>query len=208
MFDEARTEVDLAVQEAQKNRRFLGKRLRALISEEWYPKAKYLGSNESLYRKHLFRADQFLDGDLGIDRVLVEFVNSKRKMLHFISMDGRAGFLQYGRLTPKVSIGDILEIRFKGALQSGLNHAVFIRPVTTDLKNNTFFKHIHGTLRFDSRSTYGKIGDVSVHPSLIRGFHLADGMQVEGIAIRYHHKVKGEIGWKAHVLSRISPERV
>jgi hypothetical protein len=201
LYDEARTEVDIAVQAAKHEQRFTGTRLKGLMAEEWYAKAKNLGSNDRLYRDHLFRADDYLDGDNGKHSVLVEFVNSRRKILHFITRDGNSGYLKYGRLASTVCIGDILAVRFRGGVKAGLNHALSIGKGSNDRSDTAFFMPVRGSLHIDTKSSYGRIGDVWVHQSIIRGAHLTHGMNVEGTAIKFFNPTRGEFGWKALSLS-------
>lgn len=202
MYDEARTELEHLMESDIERRNGLSKNVKELLLETWYPKAKSLGTNDKLYKEYIYHAEDFLDGELGKHTVVVEFVNRKRKILHFVAPGPIAGFLKYGIFIESVSIGDVIDIRFKGGMKNGLNQALSIALTQEKSTVRGLFRSMRGILKRQTGILDGRIGNILIKEKMIRMHHLSEGMKLDVKAVRYFDRKKECFGWKAFVLNQ------
>lgn len=196
-YDEARTEIDIVIRYLQNDGKAISKLLTKHIQSPWYVASRDLSTNASLYKSKIFKADDFLDGNPEKSPIMVEFVNTRRKILYFITEGGITGFFKYERHITKVSVGDKLLVRFRGKAKKGINLALSVEKTDSEQMFSQFLKPINGTLELSTLTGAGWIGDVHVSKSIVLGSHLSPGLQVEGTAIMSYNRRKNAFGWKA-----------
>ena len=195
-YNEAKTEIDLLVKSRIENGFRIPGEIINWQSQEWYKSASLQRSNIEFYKKFIPEAESILFCDIPEETIIVEFVNSDRKILNFISSESKFGFIKYDRFFRDVKIGETLKVRFQGGSNQGM-HQVY-----TAIKNidNTFkkiyFKEVEGQVRIQSDKPFGFLGDIFIHPSLVTNLKLIDGMTIKANAIKTFNKEKNQWGWK------------
>ena len=196
MFNEAKTEIELLV----KARNEKGYRIPNEIVEwqlkDWYQNAIRFNNNFDFYNNYLSDAESILFYDVPEEIIIVDFVNSERKILNFIASDTKFGFFKYDRFFKDIKIGDVLKVRF----QSGSNEGIYqlytaIKTNDEDFKNR-FFKAVDGQIKIQEGKSFGFIDDIFINPKIVTKFNLKDGMSYKGNAIKTYNKEKRQWGWK------------
>ena len=65
------------------------------------------------------------------------------------------GFLKYDRFFSKLEIGDVLNVRFQGAIKEGLNMLQTATKVTNDEFKKQFFKKMEGVVVVPTDKKFG-----------------------------------------------------
>lgn len=195
-YREAKTEIDLLVKSRTENGFRIPGEVIDWQSQEWYKKASLQKSNTDLYKKYIPEAESILFYDIPEETIIVEFVNSDRKILNFIASETKFGFLKYDRFFKDVNIGDILKVRFQGGSNEGMHQLYTAFKTNDDNFKKHFFKDIEGTITIPSGKPFGFLEDVFVHPSLVTKLNLENGIVFKGNAIKTYNKEKKQWTWK------------
>lgn len=195
-FSEAKTEIELLIR-ARENQGF---RLPFAVSnwqkEAWYENAIAQKSNAELYRQHSAKAEALLFNDVLEKSVIVDFVNSDKKILNFIESESRFGFFKYDRFFKNVAVGDILKVRFQGGSNEGMHQIYTAVKENDEFLKGEFVKEIEGEVRQQEGKSFGFVGDTFIHPSLMKSLKLQDGTSIKRKAIKTFNKEKKQWGWK------------
>jgi hypothetical protein len=196
LFNEAKTEIDLLVKSRTEN----GFKIPAEVTNwqvtDWYKTAVQSKSNLSLYKDYVPIAEALLFSDVPEESVIVEFVNTDKKILNFIASETKFGFLKYDRFLSDVKVGDTLKVRFQGGSNAGMHQLYTAIKVNDDLFKNQFMKELQGLVRIPAGKPFGFLDDVFIHPSLVAKYKLIDGTQFSGKAIKSYNQEKKQWGWK------------
>jgi len=195
-FNESRTEIDLLVSSRKANGHPIPNEVVKWKETEWYKNAIPFKNNDDLYKSFSPNAELILHNDIPEEIVLVEFVNSDKKMLNFIESETKFGYFKYDRFLKEVNIGDVLAVRFKvGGTLAG-NHQIYsVRNINDNKFTDTFIKDIYGEVKIKG-TTFGFINDVFINPSIVSKLKLTDGMPISGKAIKSYNREKKQWGWK------------
>ncbi|MGV8964387.1 MAG: DUF7017 domain-containing protein [Candidatus Saccharimonadaceae bacterium] len=196
MFNEARTEIDLLLAARNAKNYRIPTEVIQWQSQEWYKAAITSRNNMSQYAKYADFADEFLFGDVPEETVIVEFVNSDRKILNFIASENKHGFFKYERFLKNVAIGDILKVRFQSGTNEGLYLVHTAIKATDDDFRNQFFKEVEGDVRIGDGKSFGFLKDIFIHPSIVTKHKLVNGTYLKGHAIKTYNSEKKQWGWK------------
>ena len=196
LYNEARTEIELLVQARNSHGFRIPTDVNIWQSQEWYENAVSSKSNFSFYKEYIPTAESLLFSDIGEENVIVEFVNTDKMMVHFIASESKFGFFKYDKFFKNINIGDILKVRF----QSGNNDGLFkvytaIKSEDTEFKK-LFMKDVEGSVRITEGKSFGFIGDIFIHPTLVTKLKLENGMHLHGQALKTFKKEKNTWGWK------------
>lgn len=196
LFNEAKTEIELLIK-ARENQGF---RLPFAVSnwrkEAWYENAIAQKSNAELYKQHSAKAEALLFNDVPEKSVIVEFVNSDKKILNFIESESRFGFFKYDRFFKNVAVGDLLKVRFQGGSNEGMHQIYTAVKDNDDSHKGEFVKEIAGEVRQQEGKSFGFVGDIYIHPTLMKSLKLQDGTSIKRKAIKTFNKDKKQWGWK------------
>jgi hypothetical protein len=196
MYNEAKTEIDILVQ-ARINHDFkIPSEVSNWQATVWYKSATRFKSNLELYNNNLFKADSLLFSDTKEELIIVEFVNSDKKIINFINSEMKLGFLKYDRFFSKLEIGDVLNVRFQGAIKEGLNMLQTATKVTNDEFKKQFFKKMEGVAVVPTDKKFGFLEDVYIHPSIIAKYNITHGLNISGEVIKTYNQEKMKWGWK------------
>lgn len=195
-YNEAKTEIELLVNSRNEKGYKIPQEVINWQNSDWYKTASKSKSNNNFYKTYLPLANALLYNDIPEVPIIVEFVNTDKKMLNFIASENKFGFFKYERLMSEVKVGETLMVRFQGGSNEGM-HQVYtaIKVNAEDLKKQ-FVREISGVVKIQEGKSFGFIDDVFIHPSLITKYQLKDGMQFTGTVIKSFHKEKKQWGWK------------
>ncbi len=196
LFNEAKTEIEQLIIARINKSWNIPKEVLDWQKEHWYSTAVSNKSNIDFYKKYSSLADSLLYFDKPEETVIVEFVNSDRKILNFIASESKFGFFKFEKFFKDVKIGETLKVRFQEGKMEGLYQVFTAVKLKDDVFKKEFFKEINGSVKIQSGKTFGFVDDVFIHPSLVLKMQLTDGMQIEGVAIKSFNKDKKCLTWK------------
>lgn len=196
MFDEAKTEIEFIIKAREANEWKIPPQINNWLSQTWYTSATSKTSNIDYYRKYLPIADNILYQDVPQETVIVDFVNTNKKILNFIASESKFGFFKYDRYLKDVQIGDILNVRFQGGSNQGAYQAYTVSKINDEVFRKQFLKEVEGKLNVPAGKPFGFLDDVFVHPTVVLRNNLADGMHLKGQAIKSYNQDKKQWGWK------------
>ncbi|MBK6964928.1 MAG: hypothetical protein IPH20_13570 [Bacteroidales bacterium] len=138
LYNEAKTEIDLLIASRNSSGFRIPQNVSDWQSQEWYKNANAFKNNKILYNQFKSIADGILFADIPEVTVMVEFVNSDRKILNFIESESNHGFFKYERFVKDVNIGDTLKVRFQSGTPGGLFLVYTVtKTEDEDFRNNT-----------------------------------------------------------------------
>ncbi len=196
LYNEAKTEIELLVKARNAHEFRIPSEVTNWQSEDWYTTAVSKNSNLEFYKKYTPEAEEILFSDTPEEMVIVEFVNSDKKILNFIASESKFGFFKYDRFFKEVIVGDTLKVRFQGGSNEGMHQLYTALKVNNEEFKNHFLKEVEGEVRIPAGKPFGFLGDVFIHPSLILKLKLTDGMHFKGHALRAYNQEKKIWGWK------------
>jgi hypothetical protein len=195
-YNEAKTEIELLVKTRNEHVYRIPGEVVNWQSQEWYTNATNQRSNRDFYKTYIPEAESLLFYDVPEEMLIVEFVNTDKKMLNFISSETKFGFFKYERFLSDVKVGDTLKVRFQGGSNEGMHQLYTAIKVNDDAFKKQFVRELQGIVRIPAGKPFGFMDDVFIHPSLITKYKLSDGIQFDGIAIKSYNQEKKQWGWK------------
>ena len=199
LFTEAKTEIELLIRSLQSKGFRIPQEVLNWKEQEWYKKAVAKSSNTEFYKSYSGIADGLVFADVTEELILIEFVNSDKKILNFIASKTRSGFFKYDRFIRKVEIGDRFLARLEGT-GSNTRYNVISLEKTDKLPGNEILRGFSGKIRKNDNQTFGFVDDIFIEPQLINKYKPANGTDISGTAIISFNKKKNEWGWKAIML--------
>lgn len=196
LYNEAKTEIELLVNTRSAHNYKIPSVVSNWQIQNWYKTAISSISNISFYKTYVPIAEALLFNDVPEEIVIVEFVNADKKMLNFIASENKFGVLKYDRFFSNVKVGDTLKVRFKGDNNEGLHQLYTAIKVDDIAFEKQFIKELQGEVRIPAGKSFGFIDDIFIHPSLVKKYKLADGIQFTGKAIKSYNQEKKQWGWK------------
>ena len=196
LYNEAKTEIDLLIDARNTHGYKIPHGVQTWVSEESYKTAVSKISNFGFYQKYITTAESLLYSDTPEEMVIVEFVNSDRKIINFIASESKFGFFKYERFFREIKIGDTVKVRFQAGTNDGLYQVYTAVKVTDEVFRKQFIKEVEGEVRIMAGKPFGFLGDVFVHPSVIANNKLLNGLHVTANAIKSYNKEKKQWSWK------------
>lgn len=195
-YNEAKTEIGLLVKARNSKGYNIPNEITNWQSQEWYNKTTAQISNLGFYRKFISEAESLLFSDVLEEKIIVDFVNTDKKILNFIASESKLGFLKYDRFLKEVKVGDVLNVRFQGGSNEAM-HQLYTCVKIEDADYKTqFLKEVEGSIRITEGNAFGFLGDIFIHPSLVTKLKLVDGMSFKGKAMKSYNKEKKQWSWK------------
>lgn len=195
-FNEAKTEIDHLIKARTEHNWKIPSEVINWQSREWYNNAVSQKSNLRYYQEFVPDAEAILFSDTPEVTVLVDFVNSDKKMLNFIASESKFGFFKYERFFRDVKVGDTLSVRFQGGSNEGVHHVYTAINVNDEAFKQQFMKQVSGVIKIPSGKQFGFLDDVFIHPVTVARMKLADGMHLDGLAMKSYNQDKKQWGWK------------
>jgi hypothetical protein len=199
-YSEAKTEILLLVKTRQSQKWPIPEIVSNWMKQDWYVKAAESQSNHNFYKSQVPIADGILFADNPTETIIVDFVNTDRKILNFIASETKFGFFKYENFLTKVSIGNTLKVRFSGGGSEGLFLVLTLEIVDEPEFAGTFTKEVEGNLRIPEGRSFGFLNDIVVFPNIISKFNLKNGQQIHAKCIKNYNQEKKQWGWKVYDL--------
>jgi|GEM_PF-244415 len=196
LFNEARTEIELLIAVKNLKGHKIPNEVVQWQTQSWYKEATHSKNNLSFYQKYYELTDELLFGDVPEEFVIVEFVNSDRKMLNFIASEEKYGFLKYDRFIKDVKVGDILKVRFQSGSNDGLYKIYSLTKTEDEQFKKQFMKEVEGDVKIPEGKPFGFLNTVFIHPKLLSKNQWTNGMHIKGIAMKTFNSEKKQWGWK------------
>lgn len=196
LFNEAKTEIEHLAAARGNAGWTLPNIVRDWMQQEWFVAAQANKSNTDYYAQYSHLADELLYNDKPEETVIVDFVNTDRKILNFIASETQYGFFKYDRFFSDVKVGDTLKVRFQAGSNEGMHQLYTAIKVNDEAFSAQFMKEVSGIVRIAAGKAFGFMDDVFIHPSLVTKYKLIDGMQFTGKAIKSFNREKKQWGWK------------
>ena len=196
LYAKAKTEIEKIIKVKNENNQNISTEILNWQNQSWFTSTQAELSNLSFYRENIVRAEEILYQDIPATIIIIDFVNSDKKIANFITSERQRGFFKFERILNKVKIGDILKVRFDGNLGESMNK-VFTAEIieNSDMKEN-FIKEIQGQIKISNGKNFGFVENIYIHPNLVARYRLKDGDQITGRAIYSWNKDKNEFSWK------------
>ena len=196
LYNEAKTEIDMLTNTRTEHSFRIPAEVTNWQSMDWYKTAIPSKSNFGFYKSYLPIAEALLFSDVFEECVIVEFVNSDKKILNFIASEIKFGFFKYDRFFSDVKVGDTLNVRFQGGSNEGMYQLYTAVKINDDVFKSQFMKELKGLVRIPTSKSFGFIDDVFIHPTLVSKYKLTDGQEFSGKAIKSYNQEKKQWGWK------------
>ncbi len=196
LYSEAKTEIEQLLSSRKDHGWRIPNEVMQWQSKDWYKDASALNSNSDFYKKYLPEAEALLFADTPEETILVEFVNTDRSILNFIASESKIGFFKYDRFFRKVNIGDTIKVRFQDGTVGGIYKVYTAVKTDDDSIRKQFMNEVEGVVKIAPGRSFGFIGDVFVHPSIVSRLKLSDGQVYKGMAMKTYNQDKKEWSWK------------
>jgi hypothetical protein len=168
--------------------------------QPWYKTATLKNSNFDFYKKYLSIADNLLYTDIPEETVLIEFVNTDKKIANFIASEQKFGFFKYDRFIDSLKVGDTVKVRFDGKGSEGYFKLFTLEKSNDESFRSRFIMPVSGEVRIGEGKPFGFVQDSFIHPSLIKKYNLRNHQPVKGTMIKSYNKEKGAWSWKVFEL--------
>lgn len=196
LFNEGKTEIELLIKARELKQYRIPAEVSNWQSQEWYNTAIAFRNNGALYNQYKNIADGLLYGDIPEVNVIVEFINSDKKILNFIESESNHGFFKYERFIKDVKIGDVLKVRFQSGTVGGIFQVYTVAKTEDEAFRSHYYKEIEGTVRITPGKSFGFLNDVFINPATVSKFKLENGDPLSAYAIKTYNKDKNQWGWK------------
>lgn len=207
-YNEAKTEIDLLLSARKEHKFTIPAEVSGWLEMEWYKSASSSRSNIGFYKNYLSAAESILFSDILEESVIVEFVNSDKKILNFIASENKFGFFKYERYLNSVKIGDTLNVRFENGQKEGLYRVYSIEKSDDKELKKLFTQVVYGPIKISEGKSFGFIDDIYVHPSFITRDNLLNGDFISVDAIKSFNKEKKAWNWKIYSCNKMAPPSI
>ena len=196
MYAEAKFELDRVIEQRLKNKWKVQPNLTALQESDWYKNASTLINNKALYKSYKNIAEQILYSDLPEETIVIEYVNSEKKIINFIKDKNKSGFFKYSGLQIQPKLGEVYKARLEGKEGESF-YKLYTLVKMNDGYDCKALRPFSGNLTVLQASSIGFVDSVFVGTDLIKKHQLKNNQNVAGKAILSFNKKKNEWGWKA-----------
>lgn len=196
MFNEAKTELEMLVKARDEKNWPKSLDASAMQLKDWYKAATANDDNRAIYNQHKHLAEELLFFDIPAENVIVEFVNTDKKMLNFIASDTKFGFFKYERFLNSVNVGDILSVKFNNGKLGELYKVYTVVKTEDAALKSKYIKEVQGVVVIKEGNSFGFVHDIFINPSLIAKIKLFNGASIHGNAMKTYNKLKMEWTYK------------
>jgi hypothetical protein len=194
-YDQAKTEVAMILQCCLENKWDIPDEVTEWGEQAWYNKAAVIKDNIKLYEEFRMIIDDIIYGDITPKKVVVENVNTEKKILNFIGLEHDQGYCKYDKSLDRVKQGDILLVRLKDAGMQGRYTLISAKKLHEKYLEG-ILKHFAGEIIKPNNKAFGFVDGMYITPDVCTKYNLQDGEYVTGKAMIAYNKKKEEWGWK------------
>ncbi|GMU87150.1 MAG: hypothetical protein AMXMBFR48_23910 [Ignavibacteriales bacterium] len=195
-YNEAKWEVNNIIHTRTKNGWKIQGNLAGWVVQDWYETASLPENNVQFYSKHLKRAEEVLYSDIPEEIIVIEFVNTEKKVASFIKDREKHGYFKYAGVIQNPRIGEQFKVRFDGEGKESFFRVIFAEKTTIN-NDSDLIKDFSGKIKIIAQKNIGFVENIFIDSKLILSNNLQDGHRVAGKAILSFNKNKNEWGWKA-----------
>jgi tetratricopeptide (TPR) repeat protein len=200
LYKEASVEVLNSISIRKKNDWKINNELIKYTHLDWFIKEVNIKGNKNFYEEQSILAEELLYNNHEEIVIVIDFVNTSKKMVNFIKDKNTTGFFSYKHLKMKPKIGDIYKARLNPIGEDGFYKVLtFKSSLNTD---SEVIKKVLGNLRIAVNRDFGFINDNFVSPDLIKKHKLKDGDDVSSKVILSFNKKKNEWGWRVFTVNQ------
>lgn len=195
LYNEARTELDAAIELYRRNQWHLSLVYQDYTQEQWYVNAQADKNNNALYSGHVFEAEELMFTDKPMFEIVVTFIDTNTHRTYFSTTDKQRGCFKADRMPrrkqPKV--GDILKCRMENVDGRWILYTI---EKLTDCSayEDVLVRHVEGRVEIKG-SGVGFLGDVFIQAKMLEG--IDQGASIKCTAVLSYNKLKSEWGWSA-----------
>lgn len=196
LFNEAKTEIHLVIDEKIKNQQKIPFQIMQWQQQEWYKNAQQLSSNFRIYNQYKNLAESILYEDIEEEIIVIQNVNSDKKIVNFIKDKQKTGFFKYEGILKNPKIGDILKVRLE-TKENG-----YFKLLSAKSENNLssdFVKWFIGAIKITPKG-FGFVEDIFISADQIQKNNIQNTQEIGGKAILTFEKKKNKWGWKGFIL--------
>lgn len=197
MYSEAKTEIEKVVSVRHQHGWNISNQLANWMLSDWFVSQESKKDNKGLYAKHIEKADEILFQDIPEETIVVEFVNTDKKILNFIVNKRRHGYFSYKNFKIKPRIGDILKVRLEAVGNEGFYKSLSLK-ISNESNSVTIeaLKEVKAKIEIPEGKSFGFVEGIYVAPDIIDKSNITNGDEVTCKAILSFDKKKGVWGWK------------
>lgn len=194
-YDQAKTEVAKILQCCLEHKWDIPDEVTEWGEQTWYNKATVFEDNSRLYDDCRMMSDDIIFGEITPRKVVVENVNTEKKILNFIGLEHDQGYCKYDKSLEGVKQGDILLVRIKDAGVQGRFTLLSAKKLNEKYLEG-ILKHFAGEIIKPNNKAFGFVDGMYITPDVCNKYNLQDGEYVTGKAMIAYNKKKEEWGWK------------
>jgi tetratricopeptide (TPR) repeat protein len=195
MYDEAKTEIGQILRCCLNNKYDIPEVVTIWGEQPWYNQAQASNNNIALYESYKPDAHEIIFGDIPERKVVVETLNSAKKILNFLGTDYNRGYFKYDSVLKQVKEGDILLVRIKSTDMEG-RYTLFSAKKLQEKYVEGILKHFSGEVIKPAGKNFAFADSMFITPDLCSRHRLANGHHISGKAMISYNKKKEEWGWK------------
>lgn len=198
LYNEAKSEIQYIIEIRSSKNLGIPHEISELLSKKWYINA-INNNNEFFYKAIAITAEEFLYSDIPEENIIIDFVNTDKKILNFIVSDEKIGSFKYNRFFDNIKIGDCLSVRFENNPSDGFYRILTFKATDDKVLRSNYIKEIKGFIKIErikKKISHGLIEDVFIFKNTINKYNLKDGDRKTVEAMRSFNKKSEEWGWK------------
>ncbi|GGG88460.1 hypothetical protein GCM10011416_00910 [Polaribacter pacificus] len=200
LYKEASVEVLNSITIRKKNDWKINNELIKYTHLDWFEKELNIKDNKKFYEEQALLAEELLYNNHEEIVIVIDFVNTNKKVVNFIKDKNITGFFSYKHLKMNPKTGDIYKARLNPIGVDGF-YKVLTFKNSPNLESDVI-KKVSGNLNITTNREFGFINDNFVSPDLIKKYQLKDGDSVICNTILSFNKKKNEWGFKVFEICR------
>ena len=194
LYTEASVEVLNSITIRKKNDWKINNELIKYTHLDWFKKEVNIKGNKNFYEEQSILAEELLYNNHEEIVIVIDFVNTNKKVVNFIKDKITTGFFSYKHLKMSPKIGDIYNARLNPIGEDGFYKVLTFKKSLNE--ESEVIKNVSGSLRMAANRDFGFINDNFVAPDLIIKHKLKDGDEVHCKALLSFNKKKNEWSWR------------
>lgn len=195
-YSEAKSEILNVLNTRKANKWRIPEIVNFWCNQDWFISSTANLDNKYFYDQHKTKAEEILYRGMEEEIIVVEFVNSERKILNFIKTKEKSGFFKYQGFIVNPQIGDILAVRFSNSVNEGRYGILSCRNLDSNTLTDAI-REFEGVFKPAQSGRFGFADDAYVDETLIAKYQLENFNIIKGKAMLSFNKKKGTWGWKA-----------
>ncbi len=216
-YTQAKYEIEEIIKTRNENNWKIPQKIQNWTKEDWFIKTELASDNKYYYKKYIPIAEAILFEDVPEEIVVVEHVNSEKKILNFIASKTKHGYFKYDKQIDDVQIGDFLRVKFvpeNNTSQTNTsfnsyetNHKhykVLALSKTNEIPRQDIIKNFEGIINIRDEQKFGFVEDIFIEPNLIKSFNINNNDLINGLALISFNKKKNEWSYKAVRINKLN----